>query len=115
MVFTHHCTFLINSGAHSWGRQPYNIKNSARDNALLAFFTYGEGYHNFHHKFESDYRNGFNWYEWDPTKWILSVMTKIGLAYDVIKTPKNVVQRIKNEASQNLAMMNSENKRTVNG
>lgn len=107
--------FCINSFCHMIGTQPYDKKSTARDSHLLALITFGEGYHNFHHKFESDYRNGFNWYEWDPTKWILSVMTKIGLAYDVIKTPKNVVERIKIEARQNLEMLNSENKRTVNG
>jgi stearoyl-CoA desaturase (delta-9 desaturase) len=87
VVFTHHCTFLINSGAHSWGRQPYNIKNSARDNAFLAFFTYGEGYHNFHHQFETDYRNGIRWYQWDPTKWLIASLSWMGGVDRLRKVP----------------------------
>ena len=58
MVMTHHTTFFINSLAHIWGSQPFTDRNSARDNGILAFFTFGEGYHNFHHLFENDYRNG---------------------------------------------------------
>jgi stearoyl-CoA desaturase (delta-9 desaturase) len=80
VFITSHCTFLINSAAHFWGTQPYTDKNTAKDNFLLAFFTYGEGYHNFHHKFQSDYRNGIKWYDWDPTKWIIYGMSKLGFA-----------------------------------
>ena len=68
MVMTHHTTFFINSLAHIWGSQPFTDRNSARDNGILAFFTFGEGYHNFHHLFENDYRNGIRWWQFDPTR-----------------------------------------------
>ena len=58
LVLNHHTTFFINSLAHIWGSQPFTDKNTARDNGILAFLTFGEGYHNFHHIFENDYRNG---------------------------------------------------------
>ncbi|MBA2433531.1 MAG: fatty acid desaturase, partial [Chthoniobacterales bacterium] len=58
IVFLQHCTFLINSACHTMGRQPYSTKCSARDSFLLAIFTFGEGYHNYHHEFQHDYRNG---------------------------------------------------------
>ena len=51
LVLSHHFTFFINSLAHIWGKQPYTDQNTARDNGWLAFVTYGEGYHNFHHIF----------------------------------------------------------------
>ena len=51
LVVNHHVTFFINSLAHGWGHQPYTDQNTSRDNPILAFFTYGEGYHNFHHLF----------------------------------------------------------------
>jgi hypothetical protein len=63
-VFVHHCTFLINSAAHFFGRRPYSTEISARDNGWLALLSYGEGYHNFHHAFPGDYRNGIAWYQW---------------------------------------------------
>ena len=80
LVLSHHTTFLINSAAHKWGSQPYTNKNSARDNGWLALFTFGEGYHNFHHLFEVDYRNGIRWWHFDPTKWLIRSLAFFGLA-----------------------------------
>lgn len=83
VVVVHHFTFFINSAAHTWGSRPWSEKQSARDNAFLAFFTFGEGYHNFHHTFPGDYRNGFRWYQFDPTKWTIQLLHRLGLAYDL--------------------------------
>ena len=80
LVLNHHTTFFINSLAHIWGKQPYTDKNTARDNGILAFFTFGEGYHNYHHIFENDYRNGIHWWHYDPTKWVIKVCSWLGLA-----------------------------------
>lgn len=79
IVMTHHTTFFINSAAHMFGSRPYTDANTARDNWLLAPLTYGEGYHNFHHLWQWDYRNGALWYQWDPTKWLLNVLGWFGL------------------------------------
>lgn len=79
LVLSQHVTYLINSAAHRWGKQPYSLRNSARDNALLAFITYGEGYHNYHHAFQWDYRNGIRWWHWDPTKWLIRGLSLVGL------------------------------------
>ncbi|MBY6197261.1 acyl-CoA desaturase [Vibrio hangzhouensis] len=79
LVLSHHTTFFINSLAHIWGSQPYTSKNTARDNGILAFFTFGEGYHNFHHIFEHDYRNGIRWWQFDPTKWLIRSCAYVGL------------------------------------
>ncbi len=83
LVLSQHVTYLINSIAHMWGRQPYSDNNSARDNNLLAFFTYGEGYHNYHHTFQWDYRNGIRWWQFDPTKWMISLLSFVGLTRDL--------------------------------
>jgi stearoyl-CoA desaturase (Delta-9 desaturase) len=95
LVFVHHCTFLINSAAHWFGTRPYSTKNTARDSWWLAFFSYGEGYHNFHHAFPSDFRNGLEWYQWDPTKWLISGFHRLGLATRLKKTPDHVIARAK--------------------
>ncbi|MBT3984386.1 MAG: acyl-CoA desaturase [Bacteriovoracaceae bacterium] len=93
VVFVHHCTFFINSLCHIVGKRTYNNDNTARDSAILAFFTYGEGYHNFHHKFQTDYRNGIRWYQFDPTKWVIYTMKKIGLAANLKKTsPQEILK-----------------------
>jgi stearoyl-CoA desaturase (delta-9 desaturase) len=88
LVITHHTTFFINSLAHYWGRQPFSDQNTAKDNGLIALFTHGEGYHNFHHHFQTDYRNGIRWFDYDPTKWLIKACSWVGLAWDLKKVPK---------------------------
>jgi len=72
--------FIINSFSHMFGHRTYSTGITARDNFILAVLTHGEGYHNFHHTFQLDYRNGVKWYHWDPTKWTIWCLAKIGLA-----------------------------------
>jgi len=93
LVVNHHVTFFINSLAHYWGTRPYTESNSARDNGFLAFLTYGEGYHNYHHIFQADYRNGIRWWQWDPTKWMISACSRVGLASDLNRVPDFKIQR----------------------
>ena len=93
VVTNHHTTFLINSWAHLFGSQPYSNQHTARDSWWLAFFTYGEGYHNYHHAFETDFRNGRNWYHWDPSKWFILFLSWIGLASGLRRIPDHMVLR----------------------
>ena len=93
LVWSHHVTFFINSLAHMWGRQPYTEDNTARDNPLIAVVTYGEGYHNFHHIFAHDYRNGVRWWQWDPTKWLIGALSYVGLTRRLKRTPTFQIQR----------------------
>jgi stearoyl-CoA desaturase (delta-9 desaturase) len=79
VVFVQQMTFFINSLCHSIGRQPYSSRCTARDSALMALFTFGEGYHNFHHAFQHDYRNGVKPWQFDPTKWSIWLLHKLGL------------------------------------
>lgn len=79
VVLVHHCTFLVNSASHRFGKQPYATDDSSRDCWWLAFLTNGEGYHNFHHTFPSDCRNGIRWFQWDPTKWWIWSLQMVGL------------------------------------
>ncbi|MGD8413628.1 MAG: fatty acid desaturase [Candidatus Latescibacterota bacterium] len=76
----HHCTWFINSIAHIWGSKPYSTEHSAVNNAIIALLTFGEGYHNYHHTFAGDYRNGVRWYQFDPSKWTIWILSKLGLA-----------------------------------
>jgi stearoyl-CoA desaturase (delta-9 desaturase) len=93
LVISHHVTFFINSLAHMWGSQPYTDENSARDNHFLALITYGEGYHNFHHMFQSDYRNGIRWWHLDINKWFISTCALLGLAKNRKRAPQFKVLR----------------------
>jgi stearoyl-CoA desaturase (Delta-9 desaturase) len=93
LVVSHHFTFFINSLAHMWGVQPYTDDNTARDNGVVALLTYGEGYHNFHHMFAHDYRNGVRWWQWDPSKWFINGMRWLGLARNLKTVPWFKIQR----------------------
>jgi stearoyl-CoA desaturase (delta-9 desaturase) len=93
LVISHHVTFLINSLAHIWGSQPYTEDNTARDNPIVALLTYGEGYHNFHHMFAHDYRNGVKAWQWDPSKWFIAAMSWLGLAKNLKRVPGFKIQR----------------------
>ena len=92
VVFVHHGTFLINSAAHIWGTQPYSEENSSRDSFWLAFLTFGEGYHNFHHTFQADYRNGHKWYHVDPSKWWIKSFKYLGLNSHLKSTPNHSIE-----------------------
>jgi len=95
VVVVQHCTFFINSACHTIGRQPYSTRCSARDSLFMALFTFGEGYHNYHHEFQHDYRNGVKLWDWDPTKWIIWSMAKLRLVSGLRRVPPSLIQTAK--------------------
>ncbi len=110
LFMVHHVTFFINSLAHFWGSQPYTDKNTARDNGILAFFTFGEGYHNYHHIFEYDYRNGIYWWQFDPTKWLIRGLSFVGLTTNLRRVPEERIEKARaamqlQETNQRLAAL----------
>jgi len=80
IFLTQQSTFFVNSLSHTLGNTPYSTQKTAKDSIIVAILTHGEGYHNFHHKFQFDYRNGIKWYHWDPTKWSIQIAYLVGLA-----------------------------------
>ncbi len=115
-VLVYHATFCINSLAHVSGRKRYVTGDDSRNNWLLAVFTMGEGWHNNHHAFQSSVRQGFRWWEIDPTFYILKALSWIGVVWDLRMPPKQVVQNehglgasvINRAAEQLVAHFNSE-------
>lgn len=101
LFFLHHFTWFINSLAHTWGEKPFCQELSAVDNYFLSMLTFGEGYHNYHHTFANDYRNGIRWFHFDPTKWLIWTLNKLGLAHnlkrmDAVTIEKRMVIEHKN-------------------
>jgi stearoyl-CoA desaturase (delta-9 desaturase) len=93
LVLQWHATFSVNSVAHTFGSRPYTRDVSARDNWFVAFVTFGEGYHNFHHRFPSDYRNGVRWVHFDPTKWCIWTLSKLRLTWSLRRTSARRLER----------------------
>ncbi|KAM0666224.1 hypothetical protein ACQRIT_004944 [Beauveria bassiana] len=91
--FIQQATFCVNSLAHWLGEQPFDDRNSPRDHVLTALVTLGEGYHNFHHEFPSDYRNAIEWWQYDPTKWAIWIWKQLGLASDLKQFRRNEIEK----------------------
>ncbi|KAJ5808752.1 stearoyl-CoA 9-desaturase [Penicillium riverlandense] len=91
--FVQQATFCVNSLAHWLGDQPFDDRNSPRDHVITALVTLGEGYHNFHHEFPSDYRNAIEWWQYDPTKWAIWTWKQLGLAYYLKEFKQNEIEK----------------------
>ncbi len=85
-------TFCINSVCHLWGSQPYDKSNSSRDCWWVSLITMGEGYHNYHHAFPRDYRNGPRWYNFDPSKWLIFWLSLTGAAKELVRVPSEKIE-----------------------
>ena len=90
-VLVWHCTFFINSLAHVHGSQWYPTGDDSRNNWWLAIITCGEGWHNNHHAYQSSTRQGFRWYQWDLTYYVLKAASWMGLVWDLRSAPPEVV------------------------
>ena len=96
MIIVHHTTFFINSLAHTnfmGAAQNFSDNHTSHDSWFCALLTLGEGYHNFHHEFAQDYRNGILWYHWDPTKWFIRCCEVFGSATNLVRVPNDVIKR----------------------
>ena len=93
ITMVHHFTYFINSLCHYVGTKPYDSTCTSGDSWYVALLTFGEGFHNYHHKFQWDYRNGIRWFHFDPSKWSIWCLSKIGLA-SKLKKP-NYIQVMK--------------------
>ena len=106
----YHATFCINSLAHVHGRKRYVTGDDSRNNWLLAIFTMGEGWHNNHHACQSSVRQGFRWWEFDPTYYILKALSWFGIVWalkspreDVLRNEQRLGTRVINRAAEQLA------------
>ncbi len=95
LILQWHATFSVNSFAHMLGNRPYSLETSARDSVITAMISLGEGYHNFHHRFAADYRNGLRWFHFDPTKWFVWALSHVGITHDLKRTPREAIERAK--------------------
>ena len=91
-VLVWHATFSINSLAHVVGRRRYVTGDDSRNNWFLAIVTMGEGWHNNHHAYQSSVRQGFRWWEYDPTFYILKALSWTGLVWALHGPPESVVR-----------------------
>jgi len=85
-----HATFAINTINHLYGSRRFDTVDESRNNVFTAIFAAGEGWHNNHHRYQRAARNGFYWYEVDPTWYMISAMSWVGLAWDLQGVPERI-------------------------
>jgi stearoyl-CoA desaturase (delta-9 desaturase) len=90
LVACWHVTFCINSLAHVWGRRRYETSDDSRNNPLLALLTFGEGWHNNHHHYQRSARQGFYWWELDVSYYVLKLLERMRIVWDVEGVPEHV-------------------------
>lgn len=89
-VLCSHATYTINSLSHVFGRQRYKTGDTSRNNWLLAILTLGEGWHNNHHHYPNAVRQGFFWWEYDITFYILKVLSWLGIIWELKPVPAEI-------------------------
>lgn len=102
VTLVHHATFFINSLCHYVGRRTYDSESTARDSWFMSLFTFGEGYHNYHHKFPYDFRNGISWFAFDPSKWFINILSLFGLTKNLRRTKDYLIFYSKFQSLHNI-------------
>jgi stearoyl-CoA desaturase (delta-9 desaturase) len=104
LVFTYHCTWLVNSASHAVGYQTFKTGDRSTNNWWVALLTFGEGWHNNHHAFPFSARHGLRWFEIDPTWITIKLMSWLRIARNVKLPSREMMERLKaGSATQNAA------------
>ena len=94
LVFTYHCTWLVNSASHAFGYRTFKTGDRSTNNWWVAILTFGEGWHNNHHAFPFSAKHGMRWFEFDPTYWTIKLMTWLRLARNVKLPTREMMERL---------------------
>jgi stearoyl-CoA desaturase (delta-9 desaturase) len=89
-VLLYHGTFFVNSLAHTWGTRRFDTRDTSRNNLLITLLTLGEGWHNNHHRYPASERQGFYFWEIDPTHYLLKLLSWAGLVRELAVPPPAV-------------------------
>ena len=93
-----HATFAINTVNHLYGSRRFDTVDESRNNVITAVFAAGEGWHNNHHRYQRSARNGFYWWEFDPTWYVIKAMSLVGLAWDLQAVPERIYREAREKA-----------------
>jgi stearoyl-CoA desaturase (delta-9 desaturase) len=89
-----HLTYAVNSLGHRRGSRRFATADDSRNSFALALFTFGEGWHNNHHRFPSSARQGIRWWEIDPTYYALCLLARLGIVWDLVEPPASAHRRV---------------------
>jgi stearoyl-CoA desaturase (delta-9 desaturase) len=89
-IVLYHCTFFINSLSHMFGKVRYASNDGSKNSFVLAVLCCGEGWHNNHHYYQSAVRQGWFWWEVDLSYYILTMLSWIGVVWDLREPPDRI-------------------------
>jgi stearoyl-CoA desaturase (delta-9 desaturase) len=90
MVIVFHVTWFVNSATHIWGYRNYETDDDSTNLWWVGLLAFGEGWHNNHHAFQRMARHGHKWWEVDTTYWAILALEKMGLAWNVVHSPRGI-------------------------
>jgi stearoyl-CoA desaturase (delta-9 desaturase) len=109
-----HATFAINTVNHLSGSRRFETRDQSRNNAFTAVFAVGEGWHNNHHRYQRAARNGFYWWEFDPTWYVIRAMAAVGLVWDIQTVPARIyAEALANRARRSAAAHGGEDRAPI--
>ena len=79
--------WMIGYFAHNYGHRNWHINNASIQGHNVKFaslLTMGESWHNNHHAFPGSAKLGLESGQWDPGWWVLTVMEKLGIVWDIV-------------------------------
>ena len=85
IFFTHHITWSVNSICHTFGKREFETRDQSRNEWIVGLLGFGEGWHNNHHAYQRVASQGHRWWEIDTTYYVIWMMEKVGLAWDVVR------------------------------
>lgn len=91
-ILVYHVTFLVNSATHIFGKKRFVTDDESRNSWWVALLTFGEGWHNNHHRWPLSARQGMYWWEFDLTYLVLRFLQAIGIVWDVKVYPKKIYE-----------------------
>ena len=106
-----HATFAINTVNHMFGSRRFETVDESRNNPFTAFFAVGEGWHNNHHRYQRAARNGFYWWEFDPTWYVIRAMAAVGLVWDIQAVPERIYDEARAVKAKRAAASSAEHRR----
>lgn len=92
-IALYHITYFVNSLAHVVGKRRFETEDDSRNNLLIALLTWGEGWHNNHHFYQTSARQGFYWWEIDMTYYCLRFLSILGLVWELKGVPEQILEQ----------------------
>jgi stearoyl-CoA desaturase (Delta-9 desaturase) len=94
IFFVHHVTWSVNSVCHFLGSRRFATDDRSTNVFLLSLPSLGESWHHNHHAFPRSAVHGLKRWELDPSALIISVLEKLGLAWNVVRiSPERQAER----------------------